>query len=357
MGLFSSIKDYLKHITSKPAELPEIIFIPNSNTDRDEDLKGTIQLRQHYFTIRINEMFLKEEMEWLRSYDPVVLSISEYNYNGKTIEQPFIAGSNMMKEKLEEIPRGMLFNDTRVAGILPFTGGKITTTFILCKAKKDDLLRNAVNFIEKVSGLFNGNISKLFSSYTSITSAVMDSVDILFKRDDLVPVMGYRKEFDVDSNDMLTPGYFVLINKTDKKREDGNFYVKKNKLFFGKDLISATIFRDAEYVLFSITKSDVRSDYDTLPIYQSYLSILENLKSQPEISEEKKKEISGRLSALNIDMKMSPDLTQPQAKNLMNTWYCEIKEIVDTKFNLAGSEKKEINLDYWDKMQEKIISL
>jgi len=357
MGLFTGIKDYLKKISSNPTELPDIISIPVANTDMQEEVSGLFEPRQHYFTVRINEMYLLEEMEWFKRYEPVVMTITEFNYGGKSIEHPFLVGSNMMDEKIEEVAAGMIFHDTRVAGVHPFTGGKITTSIVLCKSKKDDLLKNTIGFIEKVTGLFSGNISNLINSYIPIATTVLAGVDTLFKKDDLVPVMGYRKEFDAEANDKLHPGYFVLLNKSEYEWDKNNFFVKENRLLYGDSLETAQEFREIEYVMFSITKSSFRNDYDTLPVYKGYQSIMESMKNIIDISEDKKKEISGRLAALNIDLKMSPDLVEPQAKALMNKWYEEIKEIVTQKFNLGVSSSPKAKDDFWENMQEKITSL
>ncbi|MBK8549948.1 MAG: hypothetical protein IPL53_02370 [Ignavibacteria bacterium] len=81
----------------------------------------------------------------------------------------------------------------------------------------------------------------------------------------------------------------MINQKKDWKPE--NFFIKENRLFYGKDLASAKPFRNDEYVSFSITRSDSRSDETILPIYKSYNSILDEMANASEISQELKDRI------------------------------------------------------------------
>jgi len=120
-----------------------------------------------------------------------------------------------------------------------------------------------------------------------------------------------------------TQVYYLMIDKSAKGLDFEKFFVKNNRLCYGQDMGSALPYVDvqnlakSEYVLFSITKSDTRSDFKTLPVYQSYNKILEELKAAPEVSTDHKEKIKGKLRVLNIEMRQSPDLTETEAKTLM----------------------------------------
>ena len=359
MGIFSGIRDYLKKISSKETELPDIIFIPPSNTDEEKDLSTLFEAGKHYFTVRVNELFLTQQMQWFKKYEPVVLAFTEFSYDGKTIEHPYVVGCNMLDEKMKKIPQGMLFHDTRVAGIHPFKGSKIVTTIVLCQALRGDLLKDAINFIGKVSDIFSKNISKLLGSYLSAAGTVLDGLDALFKRDDLIPVMGYRKEFDVDANDKVKPGYFVLLNKSLDEFDEKKFFIKGKRLHYGDNKDTAVEFRELEFVLFSLTQTDKRTDYESLPFYETYKEILRDVRDkvkEKQITQELKDEVVNRITALSFDMELSPDLTSTQAEILSDYFFEEIKKIISKEYKWAASKGKKVDT-YWTIYREKVRAL
>jgi len=364
MGLFTGIRDYLKKVSSKETELPDIVFIPSDHTDEERELDILFEPDKHYFTVRVNELFLPKQMEWLNKYQPVVLAVTEFMYDKKAIEHPFVVGLPMLEGKVKAIPnKGMIYEDTRVAGIQPFKGGKIVTTVVLCKANTGSVLTDTINFIGKVSGIFSKNISKLVGEFILAAQTVMDGVDALFKNEDLIPVMGYRKEFDMDANDNVRPGYFVLINKSAQKWDQNKFFVKDKRLHYGDAIDSAKEFAElgseftkTEYVLFSLTQTDVRTDYMSLPFYDIYEQIMRDIRDKVKlkmITQEVKDEVVNRLNALSFDMELSPDLTSAHAQVLAEVFFEKIKGLTGKEFKwAAGSGKKEET--FWTKYREKL---
>ncbi len=102
---------------------------------------------------------------------------------------------------MENVPNGMLFHDTRVAGLHPYAGGRLIVSIALCQAEIENYITNSLEFIEKVSGALNQNLTKLVSSYLDIANVVIGGIDKLFDSKAVEPLFGYRKEFDRDAND------------------------------------------------------------------------------------------------------------------------------------------------------------
>jgi hypothetical protein len=107
-------------------------------------------------------------------------------------------------------------------------------------------------------------------------------------------------------------------------------------------------------VLFSITKSDERGDINLLPVYQSYKKILEELKVS-EVSQDQKDKIKDMLRVLNIDMRMSPDLTETQAMSLIEKYIDDVSKMIEPKFNFGAAAKTQP--DNWDKLDAKIAAI
>ena len=348
------IKELFKSWASSPAILPHLIRIPNDNTDDPEGLAGLFQPEQHYFTVRVNEMFLSEKRKWLKEIEPMVVCLTSYIYGEQEIDNPFIVGRNLVETKMQNVPEGMIFNDTRVAGIHPFSGGRLVVSIALCQAVTKDYFANSMEFIEKVSGVLGENITSLIGNYVKIANVVIGGIDKLLDSKAVQPLFGFRQEFDRDANDQFSPGYFAMIDKSNADWEVNKFFVKQNRLCYGDSVDAAKAFRQDEYVLFSVTRGDERSDIKLLPVYQSYKKILEQLKVN-EVTQDLKNKIKDMLRVLNIEMQTSPDLTEPHAKKLIQKYIDDVGKLIEPKFNWGAAP--EVKKDFWSAMDEKISAL
>ena len=348
------LKDLFKSFAGSPAVLPHLKRIHNVNTDNPQSLEGVFEPQQHYFTVRVNEMFLSDKRKWLKEIEPMVFCLTSYIYGEQEIDNPFIVGRNLLETKIQNVPEGMVFNDTRVAGIHPYAGGRLVVSMALCQATTKDYLADSLEFIEKISGVFSENITSLIGNYLKIANVVIDGIDKLLDSKAVQPLFGFRFELDQDANDHFAPGYFVMLDKSNTQWYENKFFVKGNRLFYGDDAATATPFRKEEYVLFSITKSDERGDIKLLPVYQSYKKILEELKVK-EVSQEKKDKIKDMLRVLNIELRMSPDLTETHAKKLMEKYIDEVSKLIEPKFNFSAAAKPKE--DEWSKLDAKIATL
>ncbi len=348
------LRDLFKSLAGSPTELPYLLHIPDYNTDDPAGLAGEFEPQQHYFTVRVNEMFLSQNRKWFREIEPMVVCLTSYIYGEQEIDNPFIVGRNLIETKMQNIPEGMVFQDTRVAGIHPFSGGRLIVSIMLCQSVTKDYLADSLEFIEKISGVFNENITSLIGNYTKIANVVIGGLDKLFDSEAVKPLFGFSKQFDQDANDHFSPGYFVMLDKSKIKWDSSNFFVKENRLYYGDNITSAKEFRQDEYVLFSITRSGERSDIRLLPVYQSYKKILDVLKVA-EVTQETKDKVKGMLRVLNIEMQQSPDLTEPQAKVLIQKYIDDVGRMIEPKFNWGTSP--EIKHDFWNDMDTKILAI
>lgn len=348
------LKDLFKSWASSPAVLPYLLHIPNSNTNDPEGLAGEFEPNQHYFSVIVNEMFLSEKRKWLREIEPMVVCLTSYNYGEQKIDNPFIVGRNLIETKMQNVPDGMVFYDTCVAGIHPFSGGRLTVSIALCQSVTKNYLTDSLEFIEKISGVFNENITSLIGNYTKIANVVIGGLDKLFDSEAVKPLFGFSKQFFQDANNHFSPGYYVMLDKSDAKWKADNFFVKDNQLYYGNNKASSKEFRNDEYVLFSITRSNSRSDLRLLPFYQSYNKILDVLEVN-EVTQELKDKVKDMLRVLNIEMQRSPDLTEPQAKILIQKYIDDVGKMIEPKFNWGAVP--ETKHDFWSDMDTKILAL
>jgi hypothetical protein len=355
------LKNFLKSLSSTPTKQPNVFRIKSNQTDHPEEVSGLIEPQQHYFYVTVNEMFLSAQRKWFIAVEPMVICLTKYNYGASTVDNPFVVGRSLIQSNIQNIPQGMLFYDTRVAGLHPFSGGTFSFAVVLCQAEVKNYLANSLEFIQKVSGVFSKSITLLVGKYIEIANVIITGIDNLLNSGELQPLFGIMQGFDSDSNAGLTPGYFLMMDKAAQNIDESKFFVKENRLHYGNDIDSAKLFyksegfRDNDYVLYSIKKADDRDDIKLLPIYQSYNKILEELKVN-EVSNDQKTKIKNMLRVLNIEMRQSPDLTESHAIKLMNKFSEDVGKMIEPKFNW-GAAPKTAATDAWTKLDEKIMAL
>src|ERR1700733_2985453 len=120
-----SIRDFFRSLASAPNELPNFFPIPDANIANQEMLSGPFVANQHYFSLDVNGMYLTESRRWLSESQSRVIILTEYSYANQFISNPYVVGSSMLRKKMQGDGEGFVFRDTRVAGLHPYTGGRL----------------------------------------------------------------------------------------------------------------------------------------------------------------------------------------------------------------------------------------
>ena len=338
------------------AQLPTRISIPASQTDKPSG--EVFQTNEIYFQVRINEMFLEYGREWFSTYAPLVTFISEFTYNRELEAVPFVVGPSMIEDQGTELPeQGMIFSNVRVAGLHPYRGGRITMTAILYRTLRNNYAKNLLNVVESAAGVLD--MATSFGMYTKIAGVILDSLEALFNVTETKPIVGWRQEFDPDAGDELKPGYFVLIDQPETELDQNKIWVRDDKLYYGDSLNSAEPFRSADYVLYSLTQTDERSDVEMLPFQELWDRVRKDAE-QP--SETHWKSAKANMLSLYQTLNASPDLTPIQAKALAMQYLDEMKE--NHEFALAindmeaGSHRRlDIEVDAREETIEESVSI
>src|SRR5262245_55214215 len=125
----AALWERFKHNPSRPFVR---VAIPPSRTDKPD--VGEFQPGRHYFVVRVNEMFLAYDREWLRTYLPMVTVVSEFQYSREKQSVPFVVGPSILEKYGMALPNtGLVISNTRVAGIHPFQGGRLNLAVVLYK--------------------------------------------------------------------------------------------------------------------------------------------------------------------------------------------------------------------------------
>ena len=350
------LADIIQNFASSPNLPPTDFYISPENTDMSGRLKTPFKDSEHYFLVQINEMYLSKKRQWFNKIMPMVYTSVGFTYGNTAIEVPYLVGPSLLRTQIKDLARDMIFRDTAVAGWYPYTGGKFTLTVLLCQTTTNNYLLQTLNVVEKISGLFSTNISSLVKSISGISKVVVDGFNELANSKDIQGLACFRQEFDAARLNGFMPGYYLLVDKPLSEAEKNNFFVKKNRLFYGNGFDDAQPYRDGDYVLFSLEQTDKRSDYKSFAFYDHYNKALEMASKKP-VDDDKKADIADELSAMLLGMLQSPDMLEKNSIEISDDSYEKVKTIVDRNYKMGVAEKEEPGSKVVIEMKRKIREL
>lgn len=315
------LRQLLSQLESSRTRTPFHARILQDHLDRPGEA-SPFNADDHYFQVRINEMFLRDSRHWFVEYDPMVFCVTEFVYDKKMQAVPFVVGPQMLERFRQKLPVGMLFTNTRVAGPHPYRGSRLINTVVLCQVKKEDYAQKLLGVVEKIGGVVD--VACALSTYTKVAEGLVEGVEALLGLADTVdPLIGWRREFDPDAGDLLEPSYFVLIDDPSDNIGLSQLWVKEGGLFKG-DSTPQEPFRDADYLLYSIVKSSRRGDVTSLPFYP----LFERAKQEASFPDDNSwSRAKGDMLSLYQTLILSPDLTRPHADELGSQYVADLKNV------------------------------
>lgn len=315
------------HVKESSAVRTARFHIPSERTDRSAELGQPFKKDQHYFQVRVNEMFLARDRQWFTSYDPLVFVVSEFLYDKAVQAVPFVVGPSLLEQYKQELPEGMVFENIRVAGLHPYKGGRLNLAVVLYQTKRQNYAHELLAMIERTAGVLD--FSTALSSYLKVATAVLDGIEDLFRLGDTVPLIGMSTQIDPDAGDVLAPGYFVLINAPEGRVDASQFWVSQNRLLIGDTLQTAQPYGGADYVLYSIAQTERRSEEETLPFYPLFEQAKDaaGRATQDGNDDPNWKSARAAMVTLAVTLDKSPDLIAPQSEELVEQYKDELLKL------------------------------
>jgi len=328
-------------VQHSPTILPARIEIARDHIDRPSG--QAFKRDQHYFTVRVNRLFLKYSREFWTTYAPMGLVVSEFEYDGEDKVVPFVVGPSMLEKDKIVLPDTFVFSDTRVAGIHPYKGGGLKLTIILYRVKRTDFAVKILKVVDKIASALD--FASAISEYLKIAGAMVDAIqEVIGSDNDNQPIIGLRREFDPSEG--FEPGYFALVDGAKAPIEPGKLWVRKNELYFGDSEPTIKEFTQATYILYSIGQATSRDDIDRLPFYGQWKTALAESFTD---NAEKWKSAQANWTALYQSMALSPDLISPQADALADQLYAQMQahhnRIKERSGTMGGSERQALAED------------
>jgi hypothetical protein len=143
--------DFAGWIAAGQIRLPEVVAIPSGQCFPPESAGVDILNGQNYFSVTINELFLDYTRFGLTTYVPMVIAAVSFNYGGKRISVPSIVGPGLLETKGQKLPRGILLQDTTVAGPYPFRGGPVAISLAFYRVQHRNYAKELLKLVESIS--------------------------------------------------------------------------------------------------------------------------------------------------------------------------------------------------------------
>jgi hypothetical protein len=306
-----SIREFIDHVRHRQADLQPHLRIPDGHVfaasgDPAPDEPDGLTAANHYFTVRVNGLRLDYDRVGGRVYDPMVLAITEFSYDGQDRSVPFVVSAARIHAD-DGVPGGMALDDTVVAGPHPYYGN-LAVTLILYRVLREDYLRRALNAVQKTCGAFD--LSGTLSTYLKIGDALLDSVDAILDQEDVEPVLGRRIAF----GDSPRPGSFVL---TPGALDAASLWLAGGDLRQGGELASAASVPKTSYVAYTLASAPA-VDLSTLPWFQPIWKRVIEWAKIP--SDEAKDVVKTYLGALYEEIATSPDVARDRVDEVYRYW-------------------------------------
>lgn len=337
-------EDIISRLKSAPYPSPTFIRIEKDASSPSEAIGMKIPKDLAYFSIRVNELFLKEGRTFLDTYDPMLLVMSEFLHGGERVSVPFVVGSDLLRLPAGKLPPSLRFNDILVAGPHPFRGGNFAITVLLYKVQRDNYGKGLLKFVEGVSAAIGAPAN--MGLLTKVGNAFVDGLDTLLGMQGTVPIMGHRIEFDTTTIAGLSSACFLLTSA--KKVDESLLRVTDGRLRVANGGGAQRDYQDADYVLYSLTANSRRSDESSLPFYPMRKQALNAVLS----GEEGWKRAKATLLSIYQEMVSSDDLIPAESDELFEAFKAELLKarrtvqttnMLSTKGDLLPADREKLN--------------
>ncbi|CQR74479.1 hypothetical protein SOV_25920 [Sporomusa ovata DSM 2662] len=260
-----SILDWFKNLFAKEAK--HYVFTPISSDIETIEFKEG----QHYFRLRLAEMFLKNDRKLFRSYVPVVSSSVQLQFGSNAAQElPYIAGPLTLALDEASLGKGVQLNYS-LTNLVPYHGGNVAISAALLAYVTKDYFQEFLSMSNSIATLLT--IGQLSTTLKVVDSAVSGMQDLFDAGDKEIHLVFHNEYSGTDSlgGVSLQNGYFAVIAADAAKFETEKLFVKDSQLQFGEDSQSAKPLTGYDYMLFLIEAALYRDDFRYFDDYNSLM--------------------------------------------------------------------------------------
>ena len=306
---------------------PEVCF-PSGSTGK------AILLNEHYFTIRINQVYLAENRQWWTTFDPLILMVVEFSHGYGAIAVPRVIGPDMIQKQRpsDQARHGVVLLDSRVTGPHPYRGGDIRVSLALYQVRRANQATSLLKVLDSLSDAVGTSAEVAIIS--KVGGALVAGLEGLLGLDETVYIAGHSVTLHSSALDPLESRYAVLISPPSSDLSD--LRVENGRLKRSVEGKNAE-FNEADFVLWNIS-GDAERGEENLPFY----ALKDEAITAISEGEEGIKRGKANLITAYQQMRKSPDVTRTEARKLFERW---CNEFVEEKERMERTGSMTIDLE------------
>jgi hypothetical protein len=285
-----------------------------------------------YFAVHIKELYLHDRRTWWQTHVPSVWTSTAFSYAGAAHDVPNLIGPSMLSGNELGAPQGMLYRNTRVAGLHPYKGGPLSFSVVLNRISSSNPADQVLSLVESTRAAFD--LATGLAPYLTIARTVTQGLEVLLGMGSQ-PVMGVRDTMapDVAGATSFRPGHYALLDQADPAIHQTRLWVRDDGLHVGESMDSATPVRDRNYLLYSILTVDRRNDVDQIAGLSEMWRRVEEFAQRP--GDDNWFTAQSAMTELGISLSSHPDLIRPQAEELYSAYVEEMVRLRDRRVQNA----------------------
>jgi hypothetical protein len=263
----------------------------------------------HYFRVRISELYLAHQQQWLSHYDPLLLAVTEFVYGSQPIALPVVLGPTALAARMHKAAAGIVCRDIPVTGWQPYRGGPLALALVLCRVPRGGQAAPLLHLSEQLASALH---TVPTSTAAHLASTVLQSVQALLGQGQLTPLFGARSVLAPQEHSPA-PGYTALLAEPPCSPA----HVQAGSLHTGSEP-----HHQADYIVSELCQAHERDDLAALPFYHLYEQTLREGAAPGNRGWQRAK---GSMLAFFAAMLQQPDLTPTQANALRKACVRDLK--------------------------------
>lgn len=175
------VRQLLDRVRARQAE--GIVAVPVASEDPVGDAPAFVP-GEVYLEVRLRQMWLTNERELWREYQPFGAVVTEFIRDGRTVSVPSILGANELSRRLQVTAAddAIEIGNIRVAGPVPYEGDDVSVLLALFRTSTTDWVARSLKVVEDVASAigFGG-----LTASAKLADALVRGIDSLLDVNDV----------------------------------------------------------------------------------------------------------------------------------------------------------------------------
>ena len=258
MSLLDTLKGWIKEDATKYP----IHRIPIDHVENPKYEDRVLRAQKDYLRLVLAEMHLKESKTWFSKWYPVVHALVRFQFGGKTVEIPRVAGTSQIADlEKQDLSQRVALNYPLTTS-MPFNGGDVEIEAGLLAMEGSNALKSLLKVL--------GDFSKLLaapqlSAALAVAGPLASGVQDLLSGGNGRLELGLHQSFSNQGGQSdLRPGYIALFLATEEQIDKSRLWVKEDRLHTGSDLASSKLLTGVTHMLIRLEGYPERDDWAAL---------------------------------------------------------------------------------------------